>query len=120
MKNKIIITILLVLSFGTPQISSALATPFGGRIVSMHECFCSGGWMIYVLDAGTKTTIPILFQFGQSSLKANWNIFTYGVNVLGTYTPSGSCTMATTYCEVTITATGTVSTLPGIGTSLSP
>lgn len=122
MKNKII-TLVLGLSLLMPTISyGQTSTPFGGRIVAMHECFCSGGWMIYVLDLYTNMTVPLLFQFGVSRLNANYNIFTYGVQTLGSYTPGGSCTLASTSCYTTIPAMGTITSfpLPGIGTSLIP
>ena len=121
MKNKII-TLILVFSLLVPTLSYAQTVPFGGRIIGMHECFCSGGWMIYVYDTYTNATLPILFQFGVSRINMWYNIFTYGVQTLGSYTPGGSCTLASTSCYVTIPAAGTVTSFPmsGIGTSLIP
>jgi hypothetical protein len=119
MKNKLI-TYIIVLSFVIPQITSA-QIPFGGRIVMVQECFCSGGWMMYIWDQYTKGVIPILFQFGVSGLKSNYNIWIPGVQTLGSYTIGGSCTTAVSSCYVTIPAVGTVSPsplMPGIGTSL--
>lgn len=120
MKNKILIYLTAFL-FALPQLSFA-QIPFGGRIVSVHDCFCSGGWMMYIYDPSKLTVLPIVFQFGYSKLNANYNIWIPGVQTLGTYTLGGSCTIAATSCYVTVPAIGTVSppTMPGIGTSLSP
>jgi hypothetical protein len=120
MKNKIII-VLLCLSMVVPHISFA-QIPFGGRIVAVNDCFCSGGWMMWIFDPGKKIVTPIVFQFGISAIKANYNIFIPGVSTLGSALPGGICTIAATECTVTIPAIGTVTPwgLPGIGTSLLP
>lgn len=120
MKNKIIIYI-LALSFVVPQLTfAAIPVPFGGRITMVQECFCSGGWMMYVWDQTTQAVIPIVFQFGWSRINPFYNIWMPGVQVIGSYTIGGACTTAVSSCYVTIPAVGTVSTwsMPGIGTTL--
>lgn len=121
MKTKII-TLLIMLSVLTPTISYGQTVPFGGRIVAMNECFCSGGWMIWVYDLYTKTTLPLVFQFGISRLNANYNIYTPGVHTLGSYFTGGTCLMVSLECGGGPTPIGTITSfpLPGIGTGLVP
>ncbi len=107
----------LILS--TPNTTQA-QIPVGGRIIWSYECGCSGGWMFFVLDSYSKSTVPLVFQFGVSRLNANYNIFSRGVNVLGSYTPGGICLRASEGCTSSkIPPIGTISTygMPGIGTS---
>lgn len=109
-----------MMTLAIPLVSHA-NIPFGGRIVMMHDCFCSGGWMIYVFDPGKMLILPIVFQFGISRLNASWNIFTPGNQVLGTMIPGGVCSIALAVCTP-IPAVGTVTPFPlsGVGTSLLP
>lgn len=122
MKNKFI-TLLLFVSLITPSLSYAqnpLSISFGGRIVGVNECFCSGGWMIWVYDVATKVTLPLVFQFGLSKLNMAYNIITPGVQTLGTYSAGGICLMASLECSAGPIPIGTITPLPGIGTSLIP
>lgn len=120
MKNKII-TLLLIGAIITPNFSYA-QIPVGGRIMMTHECLCSGGWMFYVLDLYAGSVVPVLFQFGASRLNANYNIFTPGVQTLGSYTIGATCLMVSLECAGGPQPAGSVSPwgMPGIGTSLLP
>ena len=124
MKNKILSIIIggLILLFPLhAKASVPVAKPFGGPILFTYECACSGGWLVVVQDQSLNIPTPMTFQFGTSMLRANYNIFTPGVQTLGSYTPGGICLMGSTLCTGfptvgTITPPG----MPGVGTSLVP
>ena len=121
MKNKITtLLIIFILSFFVFQKTEArvpVAVPFGGPIIMSYECSCSGGWLVTVFDYTLKIPVPMTFQFGESMIRANYNIYTPSVQTLGSYTPVGWCSPASTSCYGFPT-TGTISPigLPGIGT----
>ncbi|MEY4440541.1 MAG: hypothetical protein RLY49_167 [Candidatus Parcubacteria bacterium] len=120
MKFKIF-TLIIVLASIIPLKTQAvvpMAVPFGGPIVMTYECSCSGGWLVVTYDYMTKMPVPMTFQFGQSMLRANYNIFTPSVQTLGSYIPGGVCLMASADCGGFSTQ-GTISPIgfPGIGTS---
>lgn len=122
MKFKIFLFILaLVIAPNTLNAQIPVAVPFGGPITFTYECSCSGGWLVVVYDYMTKLPVPMTFQFGQSMLRANYNIFTPGVQTLGSYTVGGWCSPASTECAG-FTTQGTISPvgMPGIGTGLTP
>lgn len=120
MKYKIL-TLILLLSCIPFESKAAVpvAVPFGGPIVTTYECACSGGWLVVVYDLHTKLPLPMTFQFGESMIRANYNIFVPKVQTLGSYTPTGICLMASADCGGFSTQ-GTISPIgfPGIGTSL--
>lgn len=119
MKNKLILIPVFSILFFTQKVDAALpiAVPFGGPIVMTYECSCSGGWLVAVYDQATKLPTALTFQFGQSLLRANYNIFIPSVQTLGTYTSGGICLMASADCGGFSTE-GTISPIgfPGIGT----
>ncbi len=125
MKNKIYkISLLSCFVFALAFLHKAeaavpVAVPFGGPILISYECSCSGGWLVLTYDNATQFPTPLVFQFGESMLRANYNIFTPSVQTLGSYTPGGICLMASLDCAG-VTVDGTISPfgLPGIGTSL--
>jgi hypothetical protein len=122
MKNKIFTLVLLLAFISTPFVASAsiLTPPFGGTILATQECGCNGGWLMYVFDVSTHSIDKIMFEFGVSRLNGNYNIYTPGVKVLGTYYPGGVCITAASECYLEIPTDGIVTGLtPGIGTSLS-
>lgn len=85
-----------------------------------YECGCSGGWLIVMYDQMTHLPVPMVFQFGVSMMRANYNIFTPSVQTLGSYTPGGICLFASLGCAGTVVQ-GTVTPylpipFPGIGT----
>jgi hypothetical protein len=95
--------------------------PFGGNILWIQECTCSGGLLMYIFDLKTKLPTPIVYQFGISRLNQNFNIFTLGVETLGSYTLGGVCLMVSLDCAgIPVTGTVTPRPFPGIGTSLVP
>jgi hypothetical protein len=120
MKFKILF-LSMILIFA-PVVSSAQTVPFGGRITIGFPCTCSGGWYLMVYDLLIKTPVPMVFQFGVSRLNAQYNIFTNGNSLLGSYTPGGTCLIYSgNSCEsIPVTGTITPPPLPGVGTSLSP
>lgn len=121
MKFKILLVSILLLV--TPLFTSAVVIqPFGGRIILSYPCPCSGGLYMLIADPRTKLPLPIVFQLGFSRLNAQFNIFTPGVNVLGTFIPGGVCGVySATGCSF-VPAIGTVTSLPmsGVGTALTP
>lgn len=110
-------TVLVVLILAqTPEAHSAVLPYFGGNQVSVVPCTCSGGTTINLLDYGTNTIIPLIYQPGVSKLYLNQNI--YGTFLLGSYTPGGgSCWMAGSPCWIYPTG-GIMNSAPGTGTSL--
>jgi hypothetical protein len=114
MNIKILFIILLLVL--TPITASA-QIPFGGKILTVRPCTCSGGWFMRVLDLTTGAPIPIVFQFGLSRLNANFNIFTPNTNVLGSYTPGGVCLAGYDCTPKFVIGTITPFPLPGVGTS---
>lgn len=94
---------------------------FGGSITNVTYCTCSAAILLDIRDVrgGTKS---LLFQYGQSSLKENYNIYTSNVNVLGGYTQGGGqCQVYNgESCDSQGNPQGTIDFIRGIGTSLSP
>lgn len=119
MKNKLILILIFSILIITKKTEAAVpvAVPFGGPIVMTYECSCSGGWLVAVYDYTTKLPTPLTFQFGESILRSNYNIFTPSVQTLGSYIPGGVCLMASADCGGFATE-GTISPIgfPGIGT----
>lgn len=118
MKSKVITSIFVlffVFVFIPRQTQAQI--PFGGPILASYECACSGGWFMLIYDQKTHLPIPMVFQFGYSMMRANYNIFTPSVQTLGSYTPGGICLLASWDCAGFFTQ-GTVSPvgMPGIGT----
>lgn len=117
--KKTILSAVLLLSFfyKNAQAQIPLAIPFGGPILMSYECLCSGGWFVMTYDYTIKMPVPMTFQFGESMLRANYNIFTESVQTVGSYTSGGICLMASLDCGGFYTQ-GTISPigLPGIGT----
>ena len=119
MKFKVILaTLILILS---PVIASA-QIPFGGQIVSKpFWCTCNGALYFWVLDLVTKVPTPMVFQFGFSRLNMQYNIFTPGVELVGTYSPGGLCFYWTgKSCQPkTPSPIGVITSFPlsGVGTS---
>ena len=117
--QKGILCTVLLLSFfyKNAEAQVPVAVPFGGPILMTYECLCSGGWLVLTYDNMTKMPVPMTFQFGESMLRANYNIFTPSVQTLGSYIPGGICLMASFDCGGFGTQ-GTISPigLPGIGT----
>lgn len=118
MKIKII-CIALLITF-TPLISNA-QIPIGGKILASYECTCSGGWFMLIFDYSKKLPIPVVFQVPFSFMRPMYNIFTPGVNVLGSVIPGGVCSVGSAACT-TVPVAGTITPwpMPGIGTTLVP
>jgi hypothetical protein len=64
---------------------------FGGQITNVTYCTCSGASeLLYIQDVASKQQLQLLYQPGQSTLYANYNI-SQGANVLGSYSGGGQC-----------------------------
>lgn len=99
--------------------SSAANTPFGGRITQTIICTCSANTLVYVQDV-TKGVLPLIYQPGVTKLYSNYNVFTTGANLLGTYTPgAGICLIYSGDSCNTLNSTGMMNFTPGVGTSRS-
>lgn len=96
---------------------------FGGRIIMNTPCPCSANYMITLFDLSLKAPISVVFQPGVSSLKMNYNP-TVGENVLGGYVRgTGVCLIYVgTGCSPSPTGVplGTIDTVRGVGTTLTP
>ena len=97
--------------------AAILTTPFGGPILMSYECTCSGGWFMLIYDYKTMMPVPLVFQFGESMMRSNYNIYTPTVQTLGDYTPGGICLLASADCGG-FTTEGTIAPIgmSGIGT----
>jgi hypothetical protein len=124
MKFKIYSTsILLSLSFlfvftNKAEALIPVTVPFGGPILMTYECTCSGSWFVLMYDYTTMLPVPMVFRFGESALRANYNIFTPMTQTLGSYSPDGGvCLLASLDCGgFTTEGTITPGALSGIGT----
>ena len=90
------------------RFGAAFPTVFGGGIVGMDECTCSGGMRIVV---GPPRPMDLLFQPGVSTLFSLYTLLP-SEYVLGAYIPStpatpAVCTRGTTVC-VPIPVAGTI------------
>ncbi len=84
-------TFLLVLTiFLTPVASKALPTNFGGQIVGIFPCTCSGNMILYVRDVRFQI-LTLIYQPGGTILYKMYQPRPV-VNSLGNYTPGlGTC-----------------------------
>lgn len=96
-------------------------TYFGGKITQVTYCTCSGAILLGIQDIPSKQTLQVFFRYGQSTLKANYNIFTTGINVLGGLTQGGgACQIYSgTSCTTEGNAQYTIDTIRGIGTGMT-
>ena len=86
---------------------------FGGAIVGMVPCTCSGNILLYVLDA-RKVMLPLVYQPGVTFLY-KWYQPRAGVWGLGNFVPGGVCLVNTkTGCVPKIA----VGTMIQLGTSM--
>lgn len=89
---------------------AAFPLAFGGPILAVDECTCSGGWRIVV---GPPRPMDLLYQPGISLLFPFYNIFVPSTFVLGIYVPGGFCSRGTTAC----TGLPVLGTITMVGTS---
>ena len=96
------------------EMSAAFPLVFGGRVVAVVPCTCSGGVAIGV---GTPRPGYVLFQTGFSVLFSFYAPYVLGNYVLGTYVPGGACfTGVPPVCA----AQPVLGTVVLIGTSATP
>lgn len=106
---------------------------FGGKIMRISYCFCAYsppdfGLAITIFDASKNRPVSLKFNYLSatglpSMLRANYNIFTTGVSVLGSANAGGSCYKQATFAcvpDVTIVPPieATIDSVIGVGTSL--
>ena len=101
--------------------SQAALGQFGGKITMNMVCPCSANYMITLNDLSTKMPLSIMFQPGVSSLKMNYNP-TIGESVLGGYIRGAATCMVYvgTGCSSYGNPSGTIDTMRGVGTTLTP
>ena len=93
---------------------------FGGRIVFNMLCACSSNYLITVLNEPLKIPLSVMYQPPISSLKQSYNP-TIGETVLGGYTTGGVCMIYVgTGCSPYGIPIGTIDTMRGIGTTMTP
>lgn len=117
--KKLLLLLLLLVLFQAKEAKalSLLEIPFGGPILAVYECTCSGGLLVLVLDYKTLIPIPLMYMVGVSRLNESFNIFTPSVQTVGSFVLGGVCSIGTASCT-TIPVAGTISPYPlsGVGT----
>lgn len=100
-----------------PAVRAQAAIPYGGNVIFIVDCFCSGNVEVWVIDYASKRLLRLIYQPGISVLFRNFNIL--GPYLLGTYFPGGVCLdYKRVGCFVPFPPDGTMSNAPGTGTSL--
>lgn len=97
-------------------------TFFGGQITQVTYCTCSGAILLAIRDIPSKQTLQVFYRYGQSTLHANYNIFTTGINVIGGLTQGGgACEVYSgNSCSTEGNAQYTIDTIRGVGTGSTP
>lgn len=94
---------------------------FGGRILSTITCTCTSNTLVYVQDTVTNSSLPLIYQPGVTRLYSNYNVFTTGVQLLGSYTPgAGQCQIYVGTSCTSVNSRGMMNSIPGVGTSQTP
>ena len=101
---------------------SGSVTYFGGQITQVTYCTCSGAILLAIKDIPSKQTLQVFYRYGQSTLHANYNIFTTGINVIGGLTQGGgACEVYSgNSCSTEGNAQYTIDTIRGVGTGSTP
>jgi hypothetical protein len=120
MKYKIFLFSIIFFIF--PLFSNAqnpLNIPFGGKILWTTPCTCSDGWYILMYDNTTMMPKALVFQFGISRLNSNYNMFSNGVNIIGSNQIGGTCMIYSGNSCFSLPVDGMITpwTGPGMGTS---
>lgn len=118
-----VITIAGIFMFPMPQADAfSLNGYFGGSIVNVTYCTCVGdlGMMLTIKPPGISMVKNIFYKPGLSRLRANYNVFTSGPYVLGSYTrvPRACMMQGTVVCAPVGFAEGTIDSIIGVGTSV--
>ncbi len=96
LKNKIAILIIFLAAVFAgafmllPAKQSSAIVPFGGPILNVTYCTCSGN---ILLTVGPPMGGRYIFQPGASTLFPYGQVYRPGPWVLGTYAPGGVCTV---------------------------
>jgi len=97
--------------------AKASTFPYGGRITASYPCTCSANWVTVVLDP-RGFTHSLVVQPGYTRIFAHFNIYTPGVGVVGSFTPTtGTCWMYVGVGCSPIPTTGVMDLFPGTGTT---
>ncbi|MEN9647810.1 MAG: hypothetical protein RLY57_614 [Candidatus Parcubacteria bacterium] len=92
---------------------------FGGNITQVTYCTCSAGVLLYIQDKVTNSQKQLVYQYGSSQLRANYNVFSTGPNVIGGFYQGGICEVYSgNSCSSEGSPQGTIDYIRGIGTSL--
>ena len=100
--------------------TSAALPGFGGRVVFIQYCTCTGMILLYVFNPLSVTPLlPVMYVPGVSTLHKNYNVFTAGPQVLGGYIyVTLPCLFYVGVACVPIGfSIGTIDTIRGVGTS---
>ena len=115
-KNTIIAILIAMImisgSFWHVNNSAAFGLGFGGSIVSVIYCYCSGNIMAIVAGAAGGT---YMYQPGVTQLYMYGQVFRGGPSILGVYSMGGICKIGACADPSVIVAKGTMLTA---GTSL--
>ena len=104
-------------TIGFVEKAHALTFPYGGRITASYPCTCSANWVSTVIDPRGLAHI-LVTQPGYTRLYAHFNVYTPGVGVLGSFTPTtGTCWMYVGVGCSPIPTTGVMDLFPGTGTT---
>lgn len=106
----------------TGTVQALTLPPFGGPIIGVLDCSCSGNVKVDILDLRTGLPISLIFQPGVSRLNSWFNIHTLAVMTLGTYVYGGQCKVYAVVGCNSVPVIGTITGFPfsGVGTSLIP
>ena len=123
MKNSLFI--IIIASITLPLVAYGAVSPYtdyGGRITNVKYCTClfDPAVILTVYNKKTNRSIKVKYATYYSLLRANYNIFRPGVNVLGSgIKGSVQCLQQKTYyCDSDDTAEVVVDLVRGIGSSL--
>jgi len=100
---------------------SGQVTFFGGQITQVTYCTCSAAILLAIKDIPSSQTLQVFFRYGQSTLHANYNIFTTNINVIGGLTQGGGqCQVYSgNSCSTEGNAQYTIDTIRGVGTGMT-
>jgi hypothetical protein len=117
----LIVAVVVLMGMTKEAEASLMNGYFGGSISSVTYCTCVAdyGMLLNIKSPGIGMPTMVFYKPGSSRLRANYNVFTSGPNVVGSYTrmPKMCMMQATPYCIPSGFAYGTIDTIIGVGTS---
>lgn len=116
-----LISFLIVWVMAFAAASPAHASYYGGSIQNVTYCTCyyDFGVMLDIKDLASNKIIKVFYSPLYSLLRANFNIWEAGPNVIGGYNPTPkTCQVTSGYtCSSNGNADGIIDLIIGIGTS---